>query len=179
MDKESQRDFINLKLKSLNQSELGFKSSKVSNILFKFLSELKIPNNLIGFYSPLKTEVNWLYGAIENYSYSIPSIKNDQEMDFYEIPLSDLIEKKFGLAISDGFKKVYPKVLVIPGLAFSTNGQRLGRGKGYYDRYLSDHKVLKIGICFNEQILKEVKTESHDVLMDYIINENTVFKGNK
>lgn len=62
-------------------------------------------------------------------------------------------------------------VVLVPGLAFSRRGARLGRGAGYYDRFLarlSDCSVL-IGLAFEEQILPTVPMESHDRFMNYII----------
>lgn len=68
----------------------------------------------------------------------------------------------------------YPNIelAVIPGMAFDREGNRLGRGKGYYDRLLSSlkaHKIYKIGICFEFQYVQEIPTEAHDIPMDEVI----------
>lgn len=63
-------------------------------------------------------------------------------------------------------------LMLIPGRAFSRAGKRLGRGKGYYDRYLSkkvSKNTEKIGVCFDFQIKKDIPTEKHDIRMDNII----------
>lgn len=58
-------------------------------------------------------------------------------------------------------------VALIPGMAFDKHGNRLGRGKGYYDRFLSQApSVYKIGVCFPFQRVDEVPTEENDVRMD-------------
>lgn len=65
-------------------------------------------------------------------------------------------------------------VVLVPGLAFDFEGNRLGRGKGYYDRFLaSEHMAqsLKIGVCWSLQIVKQVPSESHDVSMDWVCSE--------
>ena len=60
-------------------------------------------------------------------------------------------------------------VSIIPGVAFSADGHRLGRGKGYYDRLLSRLTLTyKIGLCFNFQILEDIPYDSHDICMDMI-----------
>lgn len=59
--------------------------------------------------------------------------------------------------------------LFVPGVAFDRSGHRLGRGKGFYDKALSNFPGLKVGICFEFQIVDSVPVESHDVSMDYII----------
>jgi 5-formyltetrahydrofolate cyclo-ligase len=59
---------------------------------------------------------------------------------------------------------------VIPGVAFDRLGARLGRGKGYYDRLLSQMpNAYKIGICFPFQLLERLPSEPHDVLMNEVI----------
>lgn len=58
---------------------------------------------------------------------------------------------------------------IIPGIAFSPNGARIGRGKGYYDRLLVNLNALKIGICYDCQLLNNLPHESHDIYMDAII----------
>ena len=61
-------------------------------------------------------------------------------------------------------------VALVPGMAFDAAGRRLGRGKGYYDRFLAAHPHLyKIGVCFPFQRVAEVPFEEHDVCMDLIV----------
>ncbi|MBO7132846.1 MAG: 5-formyltetrahydrofolate cyclo-ligase [Bacteroidales bacterium] len=62
-------------------------------------------------------------------------------------------------------------LIVVPGVAFDRNGNRLGRGRGYYDRFLCNHaNVKKIGICFDFQLVDEIPTEPTDIKMDEIIS---------
>lgn len=66
-------------------------------------------------------------------------------------------------------------VAVIPGMAFDHDGHRLGRGRGYYDRFLSRFSpqtshLYKIGLCFPFQLVDEVPTDANDVLMDCVIS---------
>ncbi len=61
-------------------------------------------------------------------------------------------------------------VAIIPGMAFDRRGNRLGRGKGYYDRFLPllPARVYKIGICFPFQLLDDIPMEEHDIKMDVV-----------
>lgn len=61
--------------------------------------------------------------------------------------------------------------VVVPGVAFTKDGARMGRGKGFYDKYLSknEFRALKIGVCFKEQVLDGLPVEPHDVKMDVVI----------
>lgn len=61
-------------------------------------------------------------------------------------------------------------LIVVPGVAFDHKGNRLGRGKGYYDRFLGQHMgVKRIGICFDFQLVEEVPAEPFDIQMDEVI----------
>lgn len=71
-----------------------------------------------------------------------------------------------------------PKLIqlaIIPGIAFDSNCNRLGRGKGYYDRLLSKINCYKIGICFDFQIVENIPIESNDVKMDMVITDCNVY----
>ena len=61
-------------------------------------------------------------------------------------------------------------LIVVPGVAFDRKGNRIGRGKGYYDRFLCRHlNVKRIGICFDFQLVDEVPAEPFDIRMDEVI----------
>ncbi len=63
-------------------------------------------------------------------------------------------------------------IIIAPGVAFDKSGGRLGRGGGYYDRlFRKAKKVVKIGLCFREQIVKKVPMKAHDVRVDKIITD--------
>jgi len=62
-------------------------------------------------------------------------------------------------------------LIVVPGVAFDRNGNRIGRGKGYYDRFLCKHlEVKRIGVCFDFQLVEEVPTEPNDIKMNKVIS---------
>lgn len=62
-------------------------------------------------------------------------------------------------------------IMLIPGLAFDNGRNRLGRGKGFYDRYLASipEAISRIGICYDFQMVEAVPTEPHDRPLDMII----------
>ncbi|KAF6208652.1 hypothetical protein GE061_017110 [Apolygus lucorum] len=68
-------------------------------------------------------------------------------------------------------------LVIVPGLGFTNTGQRIGRGKGYYDKFLSEMKLLRegscfttIGVAFKEQIVDEIPTSEHDFRLDFVIS---------
>jgi 5-formyltetrahydrofolate cyclo-ligase len=63
------------------------------------------------------------------------------------------------------------QALLVPGLAFDENGNRLGRGMGFFDRLLRDAHGLRIALAYDFQILSEVPTADHDVRLNFIVTE--------
>ena len=61
-------------------------------------------------------------------------------------------------------------LILVPGLAFDRSGNRLGRGKGYYDRLLRDMCACKVGVCFDFQLFDEIPADDHDILMDIVLH---------
>ena len=81
--------------------------------------------------------------------------------------------EKYGIPEPQGVAFNKPKkidVIIVPGIAFDKLGNRMGRGKGYYDNLLKSSNAIKIGICFPFQIITKVPCELHDVKMDIVIS---------
>ena len=70
-------------------------------------------------------------------------------------------------------------VVLVPGVAFSLDGHRLGRGKGFYDRLLENFNGKKIGIAFDEQIVDAIPVEKNDVIMDLILTPTRCLQRGK
>jgi 5-formyltetrahydrofolate cyclo-ligase len=65
-------------------------------------------------------------------------------------------------------------VWLVPGLAFDSQGHRLGRGGGYYDRLLADVSGPRIGVTLERQILTAVPSEAHDAAMTMVVSQDRV-----
>lgn len=66
------------------------------------------------------------------------------------------------------------ELVIVPAVAYDKRGNRLGRGKGFYDRLLQDTSATKIGIGYEFQIVDEIPVEPHDVPMDIVISPRGV-----
>ena len=67
--------------------------------------------------------------------------------------------------------------ILVPGVAFSRRGERIGYGKGYYDRYIGIHsELLSVGICFECQLLDVLPAEPQDIAMCQIVTELNEYK---
>jgi 5-formyltetrahydrofolate cyclo-ligase len=73
-------------------------------------------------------------------------------------------------------EKVEPDVVLVPGVAFDEALNRIGYGVGYFDRFLKETDALKVGICFDMQIVPCITTQPHDVRMDMVVTEKRVIK---
>lgn len=68
-------------------------------------------------------------------------------------------------------------LILTPGLAFGRTGERLGRGAGFYDRFLQKHPhALRMGIAFEEQIVESIPMDPHDEPIDILLTENEIVK---
>lgn len=86
---------------------------------------------------------------------------------------SDLMpDNKLGILEPSKGKAIKPEdldLILVPGLGFDKDGNRLGRGKGFYDRFLPQTRAYKIGICYQFQVLEQIPTDIFDIKMDEII----------
>ncbi len=104
----------------------------------------------------------------------LPVVLNgeDMELRLYR-GAEDLKTGSFGIMEPVGKPfPCYPEidVAIIPGMSFDNDGNRLGRGKGYYDRLLAKiPQTYKIGMCFDFQKVEEVPTEETDIRMDEVL----------
>lgn len=76
-------------------------------------------------------------------------------------------------------------MIILPGVAFTKSGKRLGHGMGYYDKYLSkcfelqSKKPYLIALAFNEQIKDDIPVTEQDVCLDLILTEKIILKEEK
>ena len=97
---------------------------------------------------------------------------------FYKInSFTELEVSKFGILepISGKEYNLSEDVIIVPGLLFDKNMNRLGYGGGYYDKYLTNTNLCKIGICFHEFLIDRLETFPHDVKMNMIITEKEIY----
>lgn len=104
----------------------------------------------------------------------VPRIEGE-EMNFYDIA-EGLAEGAFGILEPRATIPVEPgkiDVMVVPGVAFTKEGERLGRGKGFYDKYLSrkGFRAHTIGICHPCQVIDFLPIEEHDRVLDKVVWE--------
>ena len=122
-------------------------------------------------------ELLWAHGAGKTFAY--PRVVEDRLDLFCVASLHELAPGAFGLREprADLTHAVAPDTLdliLVPGVAFTRNGGRLGRGGGFYDRLLASlpASTIKIGVCFASQLLTELPVEPHDQRVDFNATES-------
>lgn len=105
----------------------------------------------------------------------LPRVISDTQMELRRYTeATDLQQGAFGIMEPSGelftdFGQI--DVAIIPGVAFDKEGHRLGRGKGYYDRFLPLlRNTYMIGVCYPSRLLEHIPTDEHDISMDEIIS---------
>jgi 5-formyltetrahydrofolate cyclo-ligase len=165
----------------------GERAEKSLRVQERFLSRYPPRAGLkVALYSAMRGEVGtdrirerclaagaWLY---------YPRMCDDGNLTFYRHGESDGWELgRFGIreprpvAGGEGIRKGFDLV-VVPGLAFDAAGWRLGRGHGYYDRFLRglDGTSVAVGLAFSWQVVPEVPVDAWDVPVDAVVTEDGV-----
>lgn len=131
---------------------------------------------VIGLYKSLSSEVNT--DKLLEYSLEVGKVVLlprvvENEIKFYRYNLNDSLEKsKFGVLEPLESSNDYSiDLVIVPGVAFTIDGNRLGFGKGYYDRFLANKNIKTIGICFKEQICDYIPVNENDIKINKIIHD--------
>ena len=101
-----------------------------------------------------------------------------ENMHFYPYTgIENLRKGTYGIPEPVSRERIPPETIdlfVVPGVVFDHTCYRIGRGKGYYDRYLSDTDKPTIGLCYDFQLLEYIPREKHDKKMTHVITESVI-----
>ncbi len=173
------------KFLSLRKKKYFEVSNKIFNRLASYikLKNKNIKKPIIALYFPSNYEINVLkilknlkkFGAV----FLLPKIHNNNLLKFVEWKEKDvLLVNKFGIPEPLKIKKknYLPDIVLVPLLAFDKNKNRLGYGKGFYDRYLNklyklNNKFEAIGVAFSFQKYKKIPSSNFDFKLKNIFTE--------
>ena len=109
---------------------------------------------------------------------ALPYVTGDDSMIAVEYNYESVMKSNlFGIpepVIRNESEKVEPDVVLVPGVAFCENLNRIGYGSGYFDRFLKESDAFKIGICYDMQVVPSIKAQPYDVRMDMIVTERRI-----
>lgn len=178
MNKSELRKEIRHRKRQFTQAQLGELSLSAITQLSNH-PKVKAAHTILLYYS-LPDEVDthkWIDDLVAaGKQVLLPVVTSDENMILREYTgKHDLAEGSFH--IMEPIGRLFPEncyrdieVAIIPGMSFDNKGHRLGRGKGYYDRFLSKWEpyIYKIGVCFGFQKEQTIPFESHDIVMDEV-----------
>ena len=184
VDKSSLRLKFIKKRKKLYSANFFFSFDKIFFLIKKNFSKKK--PSIAGYY-PSNFEVNILgllsQACKKNFKVGLPVIKKDYKIDFkYWIPNEPLYVNNYGILEPKKQNITFkPDIILVPLVAFDRNLNRIGYGKGYYDRALknlaSKKKILTIGMAFSFQEASIIPTNQYDYNLDCILTDrNLIYK---
>lgn len=180
MNKQELRTEIRNRKRQFTQAQLGELSLSIIMQLKKH-PRLRKAQTILLYYS-LPDEVNtheWIDEIVaEGKKVLLPIVTDGENMILREYTgKKNLKEGNYHILEPSGTlfsEKRYGEIEVgiIPGMSFDEKGHRLGRGKGYYDRFLKKiPSIYKIGVCYSFQKESSIPYEKHDKIMDEIITD--------
>ena len=137
-------------------------------------------------FAPLRVEPDldllWTIGGLVGKGCAYPRVGGRQMQLWRVRGLADLEPTRWGLRepVVEGAVSVRRdecEVVLVPGLAFGSNGARLGRGGGFYDRLLAGKRpgTFAVGVAFGFQIVPAVPVAAHDIVMDAVVTDEALF----
>jgi len=186
IDKSSLRKKILIKRKKEHLKVKNFNFNLIFNLINKHFYKKKI---IIAGYYPSYYEVNILdflnKASKKNFKIVLPVIKSKSEMDFKTWIFKDpLYVNQFGmLEPKNSNKKMIPDLIMVPLVAFDDKLNRIGYGKGYYDRCLrkiskTKKKIISLGIAYSFQKCKKIPINKYDFKLDYIFTDRGIIRAN-
>ena len=177
----------NQKLKTCIRNEILKKRRSVGiynfykshNIMREFLNYFVINSeDIIGVYWPINYEIDTRplisYLIRKKIKICLPIIENKAMSFKLWMPHEKLHYSKLKFySPSSNSQTITPNIIVTPALAVDQEGNRIGYGKGYYDKYYKNNKSsMYIGYVYKEQILKKLPFDKHDLKLNAIVSDN-------
>jgi 5-formyltetrahydrofolate cyclo-ligase len=178
------------KRKAISPEQIAIKSQKITNLFFQYFDLLGVKKFHIFLPIVKQNEINtWLIIRYLQENFSKMNIviskviPEKSELENYLLDEKRLTENHWGILEPSGEnqEKIQPyqiDLVIIPLLIFDKNGNRVGYGKGFYDRFLQECKpeTMKIGLCLEEPIEIIEDVNEFDIKMDFCITPNKIHK---
>lgn len=159
--------------KSLNRQDLVIKSSLICKRIID--SDIYNKSKVIYCYSSINNEVlldELIHDVLSKGKIlALPKVI-DNDLVFYKVDDLGKLQSGFYNILEPVDCEIAPApdLVITPGVAFTKEGNRLGYGGGYYDRFFAKHPdVYKIGVAFDIQVIDSIPIEEHDFILDKII----------
>lgn len=178
MNKNEIRKNIIKERNSLSNNFINEKSEIIINKLCEIINEKNLQNIMIFMDMKNEVQVTKLINIYPNKNFFIPKCFPKGVMKINKYNKDELVKHKFGYYESNSENYIHENILdliIMPGVAFDENKNRIGFGGGYYDRFLlkfDKNKIpLTIAVCYDFQVIDYIPAENHDQKPDFIITE--------
>lgn len=161
--------------------ELDEDYRKASSIIIRQKCIVKLEKTTsLAIYYPMKAEVNALLLADFTQQNGIELSLPTTELSFSKWKPGEALESADNTLQPLTHSISQPEVIIVPLVAFDRKCNRLGYGKGFYDKALSKlPQALKIGIAYAAQECENIPMEAHDIALDMIITEKGLYENNR
>ena len=185
-DKSYLRKRALIKRKKEHSAVNKFNFNLIFELIKKHFSKKKI---IIAGYYPSNYEVNILnfleHASKKKFRIALPVIEPFNKMSFRSWVFKEPLHvNQFGILEPKNSKKtIIPDLIMVPLVAFDNRLNRIGYGKGYYDRSLkkiseTKKNAISLGIAYSFQKCKKIPTNKHDFKLDYIFTEKGIINPN-
>lgn len=182
--KDEIRREMKQKRRSLSKEEIAKYSNEISRKLFsqKEIHNAKTVMTYISAFNEVSTDgiTDELFRTGKRVAVPVSNTDTETITVSYIDRSDDFAKGAYGIREPRHIKEAALAdidVIIVPALAFDLSCNRLGFGKGYYDKLLADFRGFKIGICYDFQITDTVFPAPHDVPMDIIITEKRIINA--
>ena len=179
MDKQSARILIRKKLRTLDNKQ------NLSTTICKKIKGLNMKGKSILLYKALPSEVNvdeLISTYLKTFDVYLPKVKGEEMVVIKIDENTKYSNGAFNIKEPIG-KELNPEevdidICITPLLGFDESLNRLGKGKGYYDRFFAKCNCRKIGVAFETQKVDSIDADKFDVKLDMIVTEGNVYANN-
>lgn len=175
MDKRQLRKDIKARVKLLSKEQKDAESQVVFHCIED--SDIFMSSNNVMLFASLPDEIP-THSVIERWAQEknvfLPRVKGE-ELEIIKYEPNSLQQGSYDIMEPMGVQTFDPSALdlvIVPGVAFDHHGNRLGHGKGFYDRFLGHTRATTIAVCFDCQLVDFIPTEPHDLPAQHVVTKS-------
>lgn len=185
MEKKEVRRIIRERKKQISQDERIVASKRISEKVFEEVKGIPTTNLALFLSMPDEVDTSHLIQLLVEqgkHNVLVPRVEDETTINFYRLGNTEAYGlSSFGIKepTDDISMALVPQVMIVPGVAFDLYGGRVGRGRGYYDRYFQRYSEIikrKIAIGYQLQIMTdELPMDPYDQRMDMLFTEESSY----
>ena len=176
---------LNLERSLEGEDARGLFEASSRGLALRLKDFLSSHSGLWGGFQPFGFEpsISHIFNETPHINWAFPRVEGES-LRFYVSHAHDMVPNQWGILEPDPQRSKPVSVaemsgLLVPGLAFDLDCNRLGRGRGFYDRLFAEvnhHNLLKVGVAQERQIASQLPIDPHDQAMDRVMTESRLIE---